>query len=146
MSFSSLLIDFFTGFTQTADQKSFFSYHILTNILSINYNCFVKKQSPSNIPFRKLSEHSKTTKEHVLIKNVLVIRFFSKSLRCKDMAELCYIKCVQKQLFPDVLQNRCPWKICKIHRKTSVLDSLYNKVESLKRLHHKCFLWFLQNS
>ena len=36
-------------------KKGFFSYHILTNILSINYNCFVTKKSPNNIPFTKLS-------------------------------------------------------------------------------------------
>ena len=38
------------------------------------------KKSPNNIPFKKLSlnskEHSKTIKEHVLIKRVLLIRFF----------------------------------------------------------------------
>ena len=56
------------------------------------------------------------------------------------MVELCYIKGVQKQPFADVLHNKCPWKFCKIHRETSVLESLNNKVADLKRLHHKCFL------
>ena len=55
------------------------------------------------------------------------------------MVEPCYIKGVQKQPFADVLQNRCPWKFCKIHRKTPALESLFNKVAVLKRLHHKCF-------
>ena len=44
MSFSSLLIALisFLVFAQATDQKSFFSYHILTNILSIShYNYFV---------------------------------------------------------------------------------------------------------
>ena len=33
----------------------------------------------------------------------------------------------QKQLYTDVLQNRCYGKFCNIHRKTSVLESLFNK-------------------
>ena len=38
----------------------------------------------------------------------------------------------QKQLFVDVLQNRCFYKFCNIHRKTPVLDSLFHKVLSLQ--------------
>ena len=38
----------FQFFTQTTDQKSFFSYQILANILSINY--FMTKKSPNNTP------------------------------------------------------------------------------------------------
>ena len=55
------------------------------------------------------------------------------------MVEPCYIKGIQKQPLADVLQNRCPRKFCKIRKKTTVLESLFNKVEGLKRLHHKCF-------
>ena len=50
------------------------------------------------------------------------------SLYCKDMVELYYIKSVQKQPFADVLQNRCSWKFCKIHSKTPMLESLFDKV------------------
>ena len=32
---------------------------------------------------------------------------------------------IQKQLFPDVLQNRCSQKFCKIQRKTPVSESLF---------------------
>ena len=52
----------------------------------------------------------------------------------------------QKHSFTDVLQNRCYSKFCNIYRKTSVLDSLWNKVASLKacnsikRLQQRCFL------
>ena len=45
------------------------------------------------------------------------------------MVEAYYIKGVQKQPFPDVLQNRCSWKVFKIHRKTPMLESLFNKVK-----------------
>ena len=31
------------------------------------------------------------------------------------------------------------WKFCKIYRKTPVLESLFNKVADIKRVHHKCF-------
>ena len=55
---------------------------------------------------------------------------------CKDMVEPCFIKCAQKQPFADVLQNKCFSKFCKIHRKTPVLESLFNKAADLNRLHH----------
>ena len=55
------------------------------------------------------------------------------------MVEPCDIKVVQKQPFADILRNRCPWKFCKIHRKTPVSESLFNKVAGPKRLYHKCF-------
>ena len=48
------------------------------------------------------------------------------------MIEFCYIKSVQKQPLAAVLQNRCPCKFCKIHRKLSVLESLFSKVASLR--------------
>ena len=37
----------------------------------------------------------------------------------------------QKQSFADVLQIRCSSKFCHIHRKTPVLESLFNKVAGL---------------
>ena len=53
----------------------------------------------------------------------------------------------QKQPFADDLQNRCSKRFCNIHRKTPVLESLFNNVPGLKvcnfirkRLHHRCFL------
>ena len=52
----------------------------------------------------------------------------------------------QKQLFADVLQNRCLWKFPNIHRKSHVSESLFNKVTALrpatllkKWLQHRCF-------
>ena len=51
----------------------------------------------------------------------------------------CYIKGVQKQPFADILQNRSPGKFFKIHSKTPVLESLFNKVAGLKGLHHNDF-------
>ena len=51
-----------------------------------------------------------------------------------------------KQSFADVLQNKCSWKFCKLHRKTLKSESLFNKVPGLKacnfikkRLRHRCF-------
>ena len=52
----------------------------------------------------------------------------------------------QKQPFANVFQNRCYQKFRNIHRKTSMLESVFNKVEGLKtcdfikmRLQHTCF-------
>ena len=36
------------------------------------------------------------------------------------------------QSFLDVLQNRCSYKFCNIHRRTPVLQSLFNVVAGLK--------------
>ena len=53
---------------------------------------------------------------------------------------------MQKQSLADVLQIRCSYKLFKVHRKTPVLESLFNKVAGLqacnfikKRLQRKCF-------
>ena len=54
-----------------------------------------------------------------------------------DMVECCYIQGIQKKPFTDILQSRCPWKFCKIHRRTPVLEPLFYKVAGLQRLHHK---------
>ena len=44
----------------------------------------------------------------------------------------------QKQLRGGVLQKSCSQKICKIHRKTPVPESLFNNVAGLSlRLHYK---------
>ena len=52
----------------------------------------------------------------------------------------------QKQTLSDALQNNCSWKFRNIHRKISVLESLFNKVLDLKVcnfiekiLQHRCF-------
>ena len=52
----------------------------------------------------------------------------------------------QKQPFEDVFQYRCSWKFRNIHRKISVLRSLFDKAAGLhvcnflkKRPQHKCF-------
>ena len=42
----------------------------------------------------------------------------------------------QKRPFVNVFQNRCFWKFCKFHRKTPVLESLFNK-HFYKRLQHR---------
>ena len=51
-----------------------------------------------------------------------------------------------KEPFAHVLQNRCSYKFHKFHRKTPVLESLFNKVAApqacnfiKKRLLHRCF-------
>ena len=94
---------------------------------------------------RKLSlnckQHFKERKEHVLIKCL-----FNKVLPCLFILQgyaktLLHQNCSQlkKHLFADVLQNSCSWKFCNIHRKTSLLESLFNKVSGIKRVRHKCF-------
>ena len=40
---------------------------------------------------------------------------------------------IQNQPFVDVLQNRYFWKFCNFHRKTSVLDCLFDKVSGAFR-------------
>ena len=53
----------------------------------------------------------------------------------------------QKQPFSGVLQSRCSYKFCNIHRKTFVLESLFNKNWSVlqacnfikKIVQHRCF-------
>ena len=43
---------------------------------------------------------------------------------------------LEKQSFENVQQNRCSLEFCNIHRKTPVLESVFNKVA----LQHRCFL------
>ena len=43
--------------------------------------------------------------------------------------------CFNKISFNKVLQKFCSWKFCKIHRKTPVLEQLFNKVAGIKRVH-----------
>ena len=54
----------------------------------------------------------------------------------------------QKQLFADILQNRCSKNFCNIHRKTIALESFFNKFTGpspatllKKRLQDWCFPW-----
>ena len=35
--------------------------------------------------------------------------------------------------------TKCSWTFCRIHEKTLVLESFFNKVAGLKRPQHKCF-------
>ena len=64
-------------------------------------------------------------------------------LYCKDMVKPYYIKGVQSvkknHLFAYVLQSSCSWKFYKIHRKTPMLESLFNKFAGMKNVHHNCF-------
>ena len=39
-----------------------------------------------------------------------------------------FMKSLWKQLYADFYQNSCSYNFCNIHRKTSVLQSLFNKV------------------
>ena len=63
----------------------------------------------------------------------------------KNLHHICLA--VQKQPFANFLQNWCSQKFRNIHRKTPVLESLFNKVAGLqvcnfikKRLQHRYFL------
>ena len=40
----------------------------------------------------------------------------------------CWLNTFQKQLFSVILQNMCSWKFCKIYRKKSIPEYLFNKV------------------
>ena len=61
-------------------------------------------------------------------------------------------KNIQKQLFAAVLQNRCPWKFRKTHRKITELETFFNKVAGFqacnfieKRIQTNSFLYILWN-
>ena len=77
-------------------------------------------------------------------------------LSCNDHCNWCLFQEIffyyysQKQWYADVLQNRCYLKLCNIHRKTFLLQSLFDKVAGLmvcnfistsfrKRLQRRCF-------
>ena len=54
----------------------------------------------------------------------------------------CFILC--KYVFTDILQNRCSWKFCKVHRKTPVPDSLNSNTDVSQRIfrtfkEHSCY-------
>ena len=58
---------------------------------------------------------------------------------------------IKKQLFSDILQNRCPKNFCKIHRKTPLMESVFNKAVDLKawkfikkKLQRRYFAYFLE--
>ena len=57
---------------------------------------------------------------------------------------------VQKQPFANVFQNSCSYKFCNIHRKITVLQSLFDKVVGHQafikiRLQHRYFPVNLRN-
>ena len=73
-------------------------------------------------------------KEATLQSWIKVVKVFLRLYRCGKKP----FKKLQKQSFTDVLKNRCSEKFGKFHRKTSVLESLFNEVAgppatSLKR-------------
>ena len=62
------------------------------------------------------------------------------------------LEMLQKQLFVDVIQDKCSCKFCKFRRKTPMLESLFDKVAGLytcnlikKRFQHRSFPVNLQN-
>ena len=72
---------------------------------------------------------------------IFIQSFFWK--KRKSLKDILSIK--KEQLFANVLQNMCSLKFCSIHRKTPVLESLFNKVASFqeegkKRLNADVFL------
>ena len=114
MSFSSLLINLlsFQFLVKLKIKKFFFSScsHILMNIPIVNYYDY----------FVAIFHTERSTNLQTTFQNKKQTSF-------------------QKQPLAHVLQNRCSWKFCKIHRKIPILESLFNKAARLKRLHHKCF-------
>ena len=132
-------ITFFTAFGQA---KIFFSYHILMNILIYILFCD-KKKSLNNIPYRKTFQNKKGTclnKQNVVLKRFYNI--FSTTRIWYLITSWVFTgskKKKKKKHFADVLQRICRWKFCKIHRKTPVLESLFNKIAVIKTVHHKCF-------
>ena len=93
---------------------------------------FVTKRSLNNTPYgkfslTKFSLNIPKQEKNMFILNVFLIRF----LPYRYTARICLsltTSGVQKQPFADVLWNRCSWKFCRIHRKTPMLESLFNKV------------------
>ena len=77
------------------------------------------------------------------IPNISKSGWFWKRLFRKKVLNNHFLKSLQKQPCADVLQNRCSLKFRNIHRKTSELESLFNKFATLnfiqRRLQHRCF-------
>ena len=48
------------------------------------------------------------------------------------------VRDTHKELFADVLQNKCSQKVCNIRRKRPVLEPLFNKFIT-RRLQNRCF-------
>ena len=109
----SFSIYFLFSFCSDCRSKQFFSYHILTNILSTNYhNCFVTK----NIPYRKLSfnskEHSKTRNKHVLTNYVLLILMFFQMIILQRYGRILLLH-----------QKRSEATVCRCFNKIGVLET-----------------------
>ena len=62
------------------------------------------------------------------------------------MTEPCFIKGIQKQPFANALQDNVLENFAKCKRKTPVLESLFNNISCLKRLHHYDFCEVFKNT
>ena len=60
--------------------------------------------------------------------NIFKLKYFQSNCSEKILNNR-FLKSVEKQLYVDVLQNRCYSKFCNIHRKTSILESLLIKLQ-----------------
>ena len=134
----------------------------ITKLDSKKITCLLLKTFYLQWPFRKSKApiymfHKKSLMRSgtkLFYSNINLSLLFTGSMK----VEYCPIR---KQSLADVLQNMYSSKFCKIYRKTSVLESLFNEVEGLntcnfikKRLQHECFpvnfceifkITFLQN-
>ena len=78
--------------------------------------------------------------------NITMSGWFWKQLSRKKVLNNHFLKSLQYQPYPGVLQNRCFEKCSNIHRKISKLESLFNKVTGVmaRCFNTGVFLWILR--
>ena len=89
------------------------------------YKTYFRKSPPQIFKNSSFSQKSLTSK---IFTNLLQFPAIGKLIALFELLLIPF----QKQLFADVLQNRCSQKFRNNHRKTSVLESLFIKVAGLK--------------
>ena len=146
-------------------QAEMFFTLILMNILSLNYcivtilrqkNClifhtqhtYIQKvitelqttfQNKKKTCFNKICLLSKVYLIYICVYIYIILQRYSKTLLHQRHS-------VQRQPFADALQNRFSWKICKINRKTPVLESLFNQETPSKKVFSYIYMIFAKFS
>ena len=97
----------------------------------------------------KLLKLSKVGQPQHVWNYVSISGLLGRSVQTKKQQQCSYPflqECFTEAALSDVLQNRCSWKFCNIHREACVLESLINKTATMKacnfikkRLQHRCF-------
>ena len=79
------------------------------------------------INIKTCQSHSSTNHQENLFHRTLITSYFRPVNIAKFSEHLFHRTPPVKQLFADVLQNRCSWKFSKLHKRALVLESLFKK-------------------